>query len=138
MGAIFYFLYRFLSSDARRAANIIGRKLGVKPALVADFIMNMRRDSNRALGKVSRQQFYCQMVVSANDDAELICPIKVFYIYQVLKSDHGGNVSWWRNKLARAGFESKISESEQEVFCSFFDVDWREFKDWVEVHNAVP
>jgi len=132
-----YFVYRMSTNGIRKATKIIGYQINVKPALVTECISRMRTDPNVALGKMTRQQYFCHLVVSAHgNQAELSDPIKVFYLYQILKNSHDNNVSWWADKLKSAGFEATISLDEEELFQSFFDVDWQVLKSVVAEHNS--
>ncbi|PMH12839.1 DUF1198 family protein [Vibrio splendidus] len=131
-----YFVYRMLSNSVRQATKIIGFQINVKPTLVTECISRMRTDANAALGKMTRQQYFCHLVISSQgNQSQLNDPIKVFYIYQILRNSHEQNVIWWAEKIVSAGFKANISPSEKELFQTFFDVDWSEFNEFVDAHN---
>ena len=106
--------------------------------MVIECIGAMRKDPSPALGKTTRQHYYCSSVIRAHGNIEELSGlVKVFYIYQVLKNPHDENVRWWANRLKNAGFDLQITAIERQTFEMFFEVDHSAFKDFATEHNKM-
>jgi len=133
-----YLIYHFLSGDIRKASKVIAYSLNVKPTMVVECIGSMRTDPSPALGKSSRQQYYCSSVIRAHGNLEeLGSLVKVFYICQILKNPHDENVLWWANRLKDCGFDSQITALDRQTFEMFFEVEHSALKDFTNEHNKI-
>lgn len=134
---VIYLIYKISNNGIRKATKIIGYQINVKPALVTECISKMRTDPNMALGKMTRKQYFCYLASSSlGNQSELNDPIKIFYIYQIIRNQNENNISWWAEKVSSAGFEVTISLHEEELFQSFFDIDWQVLKIFIKDHNT--
>lgn len=133
-----YLVYYFLSGDIRKASKIIAYSLNIKLPIVIEFIGAIRKDSSPALGKATRQRYYCSSVIRAHGNIEeLSSLVKVFYIYQLLKNPHVQNVQWWASRMKDSGFDVEISATERQTFEIFFEVEHSGFKEFAAKYNEM-
>lgn len=94
---ILTFIYRFISAKPRKAANLIGQKINVKPGLIELMYNSMGKDKGLLF------------VECTADHNEIEQGAYTFVIFEILKNPSDQNIKWWKERLVESGLIPNIT-----------------------------